>query len=191
MGWSMAVYKDKAYLFTGCPRVDFYDLITEKWSSFTTAFKRRDGLAGYDPWPYPNNKLVDYTMQMVDGKMYVFGGCNDTAALGCNLFVVLDIESRQWEKLWGTVEPQVDSDCPGPRRYATSWVDEAGGRIMLMYGEANRQGAKIAGQPNGGYKGYGYDDLWSWNIRERKWRRETRRQSTMPALRNVTHFCEL
>jgi hypothetical protein len=172
LGWSMVAHKDKAYLFTGSPRVDFFDLITGKWGSFTTTFKRDDGLAGSDPWPYPKKKLRDYTMQMVDGKLYVFGGYHAKAALGSNLFVVLNIESRQWEKLSGTIEPKVDNKCPGPRRYATSWVDEARARIMLMYGEADRQSAKIAGQPNAGYSGYGYDDLWSWNLRERKWRRE-------------------
>lgn len=116
--------------------------------------------------------LRDYAIQMMDGKLYVFGGSNDKAALGSNLFIVLDIEKRQWEKLSGTVEPKADNKCPGPRHCATSWVDEFDGRMMLMYGEADRQSAKIAGQPNAGYNGYGYDDLWSWNVRDRKWRRE-------------------
>ena len=168
----MAVHKNKAYLFTGRPQVDFFDLTNEKWGSFTTTFKRSDGLAGSDLWPFLNNKLRDYTMQMIDGKMYVFGGFNNRAALGSNLFIVLDIESRQWEKLSGTIEPKANSKCPVPRRCATSWVDKVGERIMLMYGEADRQSAKIAGQPNGGYRSYGYDDLWSWDLRERKWQRE-------------------
>jgi len=155
----MVVHNDRAYLFTGRSRIDFFDLITETWGSFATTFKRNDGLYGSDPWPFPNDMLRDYAIQMVDGKLYVFGGSNDKAALGSNLFIVLDIEKRQWEKLSGTVEPKADNKCPGPRHCATSWVDEFDGRIMLMYGEADRQSAKIAGQPNAGYNGYGYDDL--------------------------------
>lgn len=172
MGWSMAVHEDKAYLFTGRPRVDFFDLITEQWGSFATTFKRSDGLAGSDPWPYPNNRLREYTMQMVDGKLYVFGGCHAEAALGSNLFVVLNIESRQWEKLSGTIQPKAGHECPGPRRYTTSWVDQSSGKFMLMYGEADRQSARIAGQPNSGFNGYGYDDFWSWDLQAHKWRRE-------------------
>lgn len=111
-------------------------------------------------------------MQMIGGKMYVFGGVHRAAVVGCNLLMALDMETRQWEQLSGTVQPVANFDCPGPRRFAASWVDDAQGNLMIMFGEADRQGARIGGQPHAGYHGYSYDDLWSWNVHDRKWRRE-------------------
>lgn len=170
--WHMTVYQDKAYLFTGSRRVDFFDLVTEQWGHISTTIKRGDGLAGAESWPYPDNTLNQYTMEVADGKIYVFGGIHQDADIGCNLFLALDVESRQWEKLSGTVLPKADHDCPGPRRFPSSWIDPKGGNFMLMFGEAARQSARIGGQPNGAQLGFGYEDLWSWSLQDRKWRRE-------------------
>lgn len=168
--WSMVVYKDKAYLFTGSPRVDYFDLITGRWGHISTTLMRSGGRSR--SWPHPHNRLSEYTMQVAHGKLYVFGGKHTEAAIGCNVFMSLDIETKRWEILSGTVQCVADSSCPGPRRYTSSWIDGTNERFMLMYGEADRMGAKMAGQPQGGFHGYGYDDLWSWHLKDRKWRRE-------------------
>ena len=165
----MSVHADKAYLFTGRPRVDFFDLKTKQWGSIKTEFKR-DGLATPGPWLYPNNHVSDYTMQMVDGRMYVFGGSHATACLGTNLFVVLDLATRKWTHLSGTVLPTPDYSCPGPRKWPASWV--MGDRIYIIYGVADRQDAQRKNQPNAARDAFGYSDFWSWSITERKWRRE-------------------
>lgn len=167
--WSMAVYEDKAYLFTGRPLVDYFDLVTEQWGTLPTTFKRDSGLKS---WPYPRNYMYEYTMQVAKGKLYVFGGVHDDAALGCNLFMGLDIVTGQWERLSGTVLPQADISCPGPRRYTTSWIHPSGDKFMLMFGEAARQTALLQHQANGSTNGYGYDDLWSWDFKKRVWQRE-------------------
>lgn len=169
-GMSMSVHADKAYLFMGHPKIDFFDLKTGQWGFIKTEFKRDDGRAGPGPWPYPNNSLSDYAMQMVDGRMYVFGGSHAEASLGTNLFVVLDLATRKWTRLSGTVLPTPDYSCPGPRKWPASWVTDY--RIYIMYGCADRQGAKMQNQPYAADDAFGYSDFWSWGIKEQKWRRE-------------------
>ncbi|KZP11913.1 hypothetical protein FIBSPDRAFT_799744 [Athelia psychrophila] len=167
--WSMAVCDDKAYLFNGRLSLDVFDLKSGAWSTVATRFKSRTGSS---KWPYPKGKVTEYAMQIVDKTLYIFGGVHSEAALGCNLLLGLNLETLQWEHLSGTAEPVADFGCPGPRRYASSWVDRARGRLMIMFGEADRMGAKLAGKQNGGFRGHGYDDIWSWDTRERSWRRE-------------------
>jgi hypothetical protein len=173
-GYHMAVHDDKAYLFTGRPEVDYFDLVTRKWGSIRTKFRKADGSAGYARWLYPEQDLTDYTMQMVNGKLYVFGGTHTTAGIGCNLLVALDIAKREWTWLSGTVEPKADDLCPGPRKWPGSWVDKDGDRIYLFLGKADRQGALMKSPPqeHAANDGYEYDDFWSWGISEGRWRRE-------------------
>ena len=111
----MAVYKDKAYLFTGRPLADYFDLVTEQWGTLPTKFKRDSGLKNGDtrdimcmntPCKWQKANLTSW-----GGG----GGVHDDAALGCNLFMRLDLETRQWERLSGTVLAQADNICPGPR----------------------------------------------------------------------------
>src|ERR1700721_1923323 len=59
-GLQMAVHEDKAYLFTGRPTVDYFDLISLKWGTITTRFKPSNGTGR---WLYPGNDLSDYTAQ--------------------------------------------------------------------------------------------------------------------------------
>ncbi|KAF8581947.1 hypothetical protein K439DRAFT_188605 [Ramaria rubella] len=166
VGWTMAVHGDKAYLFNGCLQVDFFDLITRTWGFIQTTY------TGPGEWPYGPKSLCDYTMQMVDGHMYVFGGSQKTLPLGNNLFIKLNISTRQWTHLSGTVQPQADDSCPGPRRCTTSWTNATKDKIYLMYGEADRQGAKLRNQEHGASFGYGYDDLWTWSIPGERWTKE-------------------
>jgi hypothetical protein len=166
----MSVHADRAYLFTGRPQVDFFDLKRRQWSTVKTEFKRDDGRAGPAPWPYPNFHVSDYTMQMIGGRMYVFGGSHADASLGTNLFVSLDLETRKWTRLSGTALPTPDYSCPGPRKWPASWVVED--RLYIMYGVADRQGAQMQNQPNAASDAFGYSDFWSWSLKDQKWRRE-------------------
>lgn len=166
-GWLMGTYNDKAYLFNGSKCLDYFDLLTETWGQIQT---RCEGA-----WKWETCNLRDYVMQIVDGKMYIFGGTHQDSALGCNLWMVLDIEKRTWRKLSGSAIPRdADNDVPGPRRLPVMWTDVRDGvkRIWLMYGEADRQAARVCEEPHGGYNGYGYDDLWSWDVQREVWQRE-------------------
>jgi len=85
----MVVHKSKAYLFTGRPQLDFFDLLTEKWGSVMTRTKSDQS------WPYEGYSLVDYTMQLVDGKLFVFGGSHFGSQVGCNVLMTLDLEALE------------------------------------------------------------------------------------------------
>jgi hypothetical protein len=170
----MAVHKDKAYLFTGRATVDYFDLTTRQWGTISTQFKKTSGSSptAAGSWLYPGNNLTDYTMQMVDGRMYVFGGAHSRAAIGCNLLVVLDFETCEWTHLSGTVDPKQDYSCPGPRKWPTSWVNKEQDTIHILHGMADRAAAKSYKQVNGASVSHACEDFWSWNIPNGKWKRE-------------------
>lgn len=167
LGWSMAVHNDKAYIFNGRPQLDFFDLVNEKWGSVKTRMK-----AGEGEWPYDGNQLTDYGMHSINGKLFVFGGNHERAHLGCNILMMLDLETLQWERLSGTSQPTADYSCPGPRRHHISWVDKKQDRVYIMYGVADRPGAKVAQEPHAASEAYAFEDMWSWSIEGKKWRRE-------------------
>jgi hypothetical protein len=178
VGWHMIPdpVRAKAYLFTGRPTLDFFDLNTKKWDCIPTRFKPDnpdDEAAGIKDWPYPKNDLKYSTQQLVDGKLYVFGGIHGATGDGCNLFMVLDLTTRQWKRLGGTVYPSTKGDhsCPGPRRSASSWVDKDGDRIYLLFGECDRL-ASPKSKDRVLLNGYPYDDMWSYSITTGKWLRE-------------------
>ena len=179
IGWNMVVCPEqkRAYLFTGRPEVDYFDLTTNTWGSMLTKFVhggQSDTKAGIKNWPYPKAQLTDSTQQIANEKLYVFGGTHGDTNIGCNLFLVLDLKTRQWKRLSGYVMPPKNSDptCPGPRKTPNSWVDNASDRFYLINGECDRLGASLSGELHGGDCGHPFDDFWSWNIKEGKWRRE-------------------
>lgn len=160
----MGIHNDCAYLFTGSRTLDYFDLVGEKWMQLKTVCEGR--------WPYHDDSINDYAMQVVDGKMYVFGGTHCDNPIGCDLFMVLDIEAGTWRRLSGShVSCQPNHDAPGPRRLPIIWVNERDGvkKIWLMHGEADRQGVGNCGSL---HTSYGYDDCWSWDIRKESWQRE-------------------
>ncbi|KAJ6487382.1 hypothetical protein C8R47DRAFT_1276978, partial [Mycena vitilis] len=176
-GWSMLVHNNTALLFTGRPTVDVFDLVTESWTSFRTTYvpNAADIEAGVkDGWPYPRQLLSDATMQIAHNKLYVFGGSHATTAIGCNLWMELDLATRKWRRLTGYVRaPQyADYSCPGPRRSASSWVSTDKVRIFLLFGQANRDGASFHNEPHESTEAFGYEDMWSWSIKDERWRRE-------------------
>jgi len=84
----------------------------------------------------------------------------------------LDLETLQWQLLSGTSQPTADYSCPGPRRQHISWVDKKQNRIYIMYGVADRAGAKVSKEPHGASDPYVFEEMWSWGIETNKWRRE-------------------
>lgn len=166
LGWHIIpnLAHEKAYLFTGRPTIDFFDFKTRTWGSFLTKFTRNDPAdkdAGIKAWPYPGNILTDSTHQLVGNKLYVFGGTHRTTNIGCNLFMVLDLQTREWRRLSGTVLPEADTDylSPGPRKTPSSWTDKSGKKIYLVFGECDRMGAKMKGQLHGDDCGHPFDDF--------------------------------
>ncbi|KAJ7077529.1 hypothetical protein B0H15DRAFT_924949 [Mycena belliarum] len=177
LGWTILVHNDTALLFTGRAAVDVLDLKTEKWSSFTTTYvptaaDRAAGVVG--SWPYPGHTLADATMQIVGGKLYVFGGAHRTTSMGCNLFMQLDLATRRWRRLSGTVRVTEHGDysCPGPRKSAASWVSPDKTRLFLLFGSFDRQAATMHDELHGSDESFGYADFWSWSIQDETWRRE-------------------
>lgn len=162
---TMVVHDSKAYLFTGRPQIDIFDLVSETWSCRWTAMELESV-----PWPYTGMTLMDYNMQVFDGCLYVFGGGHGDCQLGCNVLMKLDLATYKWTHLSGTSLPKVNKDLPGPRIYASSWM--AGDRLFIFNGMANRTSAKQHGQPHGEDIDYPYDDMWSWSIPKQMWRRE-------------------
>lgn len=171
VGNQMCVAEDgKAYLFTGRSQVDFFDLKTGKWGAIGTKYKPGKGEAR---WPYPSSMLMNYSMECIGSKLYVFGGSHTLCRVGCNLFLELDLKTKEWRRLSGTVMPETaDYNSPGPRNYACTWVGKDGKKIYLMYGDADRQSAMLNAQKHGSMHAYGYDDMWVWDIERGVWDRE-------------------
>ncbi|KAJ7097492.1 hypothetical protein C8R43DRAFT_1048951 [Mycena crocata] len=177
LGWDMLVHNDTALLFTGRPTVDVFDLRAETWGSFETTYEPtaadlHAGVVG--GWTYPGRACCDTTMQIVRDKLYVFGGSHGTTSMGCNLFTELDLKTRKWRRLSGTVRVTVHGDysCPGPRKSASSWVSPDKARIYLLFGSFDRQAAHSNNEPHGSEEAFGYADFWSWGIEEEAWRQE-------------------
>ncbi|KAJ7687742.1 hypothetical protein B0H17DRAFT_1136098 [Mycena rosella] len=176
IGWSMLTHNDTALLFTGRPTIDLFDLANETWSSFDTTYSvtAADVRAGVvDGWPYPGRQLCDATMQIVDGKLYVFGGAHATTLMGCNLFMELDLTTRVWRRLSGYVRAPKDADyaCPSPRKSAASWASPDKTRLYLLFGHFDREAPK-PGELHRAGEAFGHEDFWSWSIKEARWRRE-------------------
>lgn len=168
----MCVHDNKAYFFNSRPTLDYFDLVKEKWCQART--RMVDGQA----WPFQAYDLMDYSACVVKDKMYVFGGTHGLCHLGTNLLLELDLKTYVWRPLSGhatqrTLKP--DWNVPGPRRHGVIWADtkvEGSERIYLLFGEADRQGAKMHHEPHASSESFGYGDFWSWDINGQSWRRE-------------------
>ena len=167
----MEVDKDdnKAYFFYGRRVIDRFDLVTNLWSRVTTRMA-----SGSGSWPFKDG-YNDFCMEIVKRKLYIFGGTFYDWALGGNLLMVLDLVTLEWTRLSGHPHKDVTPDLkhPGPRKQAMMWVDKAETRLWLMYGEADRAGAKQRREePYASTESHTHNDCWSWDIEGRTWRQE-------------------
>ncbi|KIJ56983.1 hypothetical protein M422DRAFT_218829 [Sphaerobolus stellatus SS14] len=167
-GWSnivICVWEDKAYLFTGRLIVDYFDLKRKEWGVITTRYLSPGS------WPF-TYFTAGHNMHIVDGKMYTFGGFSIDCLLGTNLLLELDLQTKTWRRVSGTVQPKPDPSCPGFRRAASSWVDHEKRKIFFMGGEADIKLTRSDEKSLGSHYSYVYSDLWSWHLDEKKWTRE-------------------
>ncbi|KAJ7122642.1 hypothetical protein C8R43DRAFT_1148233 [Mycena crocata] len=192
LGRNMLVHNDTAILFTSRPDVDVFDLKTETWGTFRTTYvpTSEDLAAGVvNGWPYPRKTLSDSTMQIVDNKLYVFGGSHGTTIMGCSLFMELDLKTCKWRRLSGTVRvtEHADYSCPGPRKSAASWVSPDKKRFFLLFGVFDRDEAGRNNELHGEDVNWGCPDFWSWNIKDEVWRLE-RLSGNPPCARAETAY---
>ncbi|KAJ7834346.1 hypothetical protein B0H14DRAFT_3871395 [Mycena olivaceomarginata] len=171
LGWNMVLYNNVALLFTGRPTIDVSDLKTETWSSFHATYTptSADTATGVlHSWPYPGYKSFDSAMQIIGDKMYVFGGGHGSTLMGCNLFMELDLSTRKWRRLSGTVRVTEHGNysCPGPRKSPASWVSEDRTRIYILFGIFDREEAHRYSELHGETVPFGCSDFWSWSVKE-------------------------
>ncbi|EDR04766.1 uncharacterized protein LACBIDRAFT_330381 [Laccaria bicolor S238N-H82] len=173
-GWQMKIRDDKAYLFTGRPELDFYDLLSERWSSVMTTYvpTAEDRYAGVEgDWPYPGFRVVEAAVELAHDKLLVFGGTHKGSALGCNLLMELDLTSNTWKRLSGFVITPLwgHRSLPGPRKAAASWLNSSQDTLHILFGLSDRYAAQLEQQSHGAQDSYAYDDLWSWDIKSHGW----------------------
>ena len=160
----------RAYFFHGRPVLDVFDLRTNRWSQITTKMARGSG----GPWPLKPG-YAEFCMTIVKRKLYVFGGTLPDWSLGGNLLMALDLTSRKWTRLSGEPDKNVQPNLkvPGPRKQAMMWVDKAEERLWVMYGEADRSGAKQMREMKfAADESHVHNDCWSWGIATKEWRQE-------------------
>ncbi|KAG6907486.1 hypothetical protein DXG01_008776 [Tephrocybe rancida] len=174
INWSIEVYGNKALLFNGRKQMDYFDLVQERWGTITTTYTPtpEDKRAGVvQNWPWPGHRLLGAAHQVIDDKLFIFGGTHNATNIGCNLFMELDLKTNVWRRLSGYVTPPPEHDysCPGPRTAPGSWVRK--GRFYLLFGHCARDAPSLQ-NGHGSTESYAFEDMWSWDIKQEKWRRE-------------------
>lgn len=167
--WSSKVWNDTVYLFTG--HDDFiltYDLVKGRWRKTGTKFQARKG----QKWPYRKEFVDQCCAVVLEDKLYVFGGDDNNVSLGTNILTVLDLKTNIWEHVSGTSENEPRAFEPNLRRQAQAWAVPEQRRFYVLFGNAGRLNAMIAHKKWGFQNDYTYDDMWSYDIVESKWRRE-------------------
>ncbi|KAJ7478903.1 hypothetical protein FB451DRAFT_1131191 [Mycena latifolia] len=170
VGYQMVPHHDgRSFVFIGSPALPVFDTRRRKWSVIMTSFVPD---AQTPDWPYPSHRIIEYAVQCVGDRLYVFGGVHAQSIVGTDLLMELHIPSRKWRRLSGSAVPTPSASRPGPRGQCHSWVAKDKARIFFMFGGADRQAAMIHKQAHGGFYSYGYGDLWSWDIQGEKWTQE-------------------
>jgi hypothetical protein len=166
-GVPIQVYNDKAYVFYGTPTLQVFDLRTEKWSGLSTVLRGKR-------WPYIHNTSSEHAVEILDGKLYVFGGQDGRDQLGNNIFMVLDLSDNEWKYVSGHSEPTATWNEPMLRVYPGSWADPIRKKLYVHYGNANRMSQWIR-LPKGEHAAetdHTYEDTWSYNTSTKQWNRE-------------------
>jgi len=184
----MQVWENKAYLFHGFLEIHVFDLVTEKWSTINTTMSQGK------PWPVGkkghNFRDFSTTLTPWDGKLYVFGGDDGATSLGCNLFLVLNLATREWDHISGTSESIPLTREPSLRVLASLWNVPEERKVYLMYGNVTRQAASYEHRPGGASMDHTCDDFWSFDPEKQVWEREKLRGS-YPCVRTemATAYC--
>ncbi|KII88507.1 hypothetical protein PLICRDRAFT_54338 [Plicaturopsis crispa FD-325 SS-3] len=159
----MQVHGHMVYLFRGNKTVWAFDLVAEKWTQIQTTFTGK--------WPY-FRQLTEHCVEIFEDVMYVFSGDDARTDLGTNVFMALDLKTMKWTYLGGHSESIATNEMPMLRRHASSWVVPAQKRLYILYGNICRSAAKMHNKPYGDKEDYNYEDMWSYSIPSKKWRRE-------------------
>jgi hypothetical protein len=155
-------------MFSGAKQLWTFDLRTETWSE--KIIQRATGQ--HQMWPYPDNKVVEHSFEIFEGVMYVFGGNSGSSHLGTNVFLSIDLTTFKWTHISGTAEAIMTTTEPPLRCFPTTWVVPSQRRFYVMYGHVSRVNAQNHGSPHGFEEDPVHDDLWSFSVDEKKWRRE-------------------
>jgi hypothetical protein len=192
LGWAFSLdpFTKRAYLFNGSMDVDYIDLVTETWGRIKCSYTvtPEDAKAGVkNGWAYPGSHSCDYASQIVLGdneakKILVFGGMHKTTSMGCNLFMELDLRTKTWRRISGSVIPPKDADhsVPGPRKYAASWVDKEQKRFYILYGSFDRDLYKRPDDDHAEDIPWTCSDCWMYDIDAEKWTRDRVRGNPPP-----------
>lgn len=171
-GWYMEVYEDKAYLMNGYQDPYYIDLRTEKWGRLRTKWVK-NGDDCPSSWPIPGANLTECAAVAHKGKLYLFGGTHGKFHVGINIFLELNLATKEWHKLSGIAGPlKADFSCPGPRRHPAMWLNKKEERIYVLYGESDLASAGLMKEEHGAGRSYSCEDFWSYDINEGAWRRE-------------------
>lgn len=174
----MKEWDGRAWMFGGDEKLWIFDLRTERWSQKKIEPASRQQRV----WPYPDKKLAEPSFEISEGMMYVFGGDSGPSHLGTNIFLSIDLRTFKWTHLSGTSAAIMTTTEPPLRRFPTTWIVPSQRRFYVMYGHACRADALGHNAPHGNEEDFSYDDLWSWSLDEKKWRRE-RVQGNLPSPR--------
>lgn len=163
---TMKVWDDKAWLFIGNGELWAFDLHQEQWlyRSIVPAIPRAK-------FPYDDCMIDNAMVEIFEGIMYVFGGDDFVSHLGTNVLLAIDLKTMRWEHLTGTNKAAPSPMAPPMRCLAATWMVPAERMLYVLYGVVTRLQAKLHDAP------YGNDDrmcedMWSFHIDTRQWRRE-------------------
>lgn len=162
----MRVWKDVGYVFMGSQYMWGFNLKTEKWSqvlSFLDSGK----------WPYGRDIVDTFSMHIYKGTLYAFGGVDGEKPIGCNIFMSLDLATRQWTHIGGSNRVEAAIGMPALRQHAGSWVVEEQEKLYILFGGANRTAAHLDGLSGGDPMDHTYDDFWSYSFSKKEWKRES------------------
>ena len=157
-----------AFFFEGSLDLQVFNLEQLRWFKISTTFQPDQLMQSW----FRDSKLGKFNIHYLNDRIYVFGGQSSQSILGCDLLLELDLVTRQWHRISGSYpSPKASFASPGPRVSACSWVNPDKSKIFIMNGHADLLSAGTFGQRTPS-ENHMYDDIWSWDIAERRWTKE-------------------